>query len=100
MHGARVRDEIESGPRVPRKEFRRQQIALQPIAAAAGEDDVARDMSASVRERMHVIERGDVEIEQRPAVDAAVVAIAHRGVLDRALEAARRNAVSGARSAR
>ena len=71
MHRPRVRDEVESGPRMPSKEFCREQVALQPVAASAGEDEVpAGHVRAAVGEWMNVVERGDVEVEQRRAVDA------------------------------
>jgi hypothetical protein len=38
-----------------------------------------------VRERMDMVERREVEVERRRAVDAAASAIAHRGALDRPL---------------
>src|SRR5262245_13849967 len=85
MHGTRVGDEVESRPRIAGEEFRRQQVALQSIAARAGEDDVARDMCTAVGQRMHVVERREVEVEGRGAVDTASSAVAHRGALDGAL---------------
>ena len=85
MHCARMRNEVESCPRVTSKEFVRQQITLEPIAAAAGEDDVPGHVRAAVRQRIHVIERGEVELQGRGAVHAAAAAVAHRGSLDRPL---------------
>jgi hypothetical protein len=49
MHRSRVRDEIETRPRVPREELRRQQISLQAIATPARQNEVAGDMRAAVR---------------------------------------------------
>ena len=85
MHGARVGDEVLSRPRIAREELGRQQVSLQAIAARAGEDDVARRVSAAVRQRMHVVERREVEFEWRAAVHAAPAAVAHRGSFDRSL---------------
>ena len=96
MHGARVGDEVEARPWIPGEEFRRQQVSLQPVAARAGEDDVPRNVSAAVRQRMHVVERREIEVEGRGAVDATSSAIAHRGAFDRALLVAGRDVLATA----
>ena len=85
MHRARVSDEVEAGPGIPRKEFGRQQVALETIAARARQHDVSRHVSAAVCQRMHVVERGNFEVERRGAVHAAAAAITHRGSLDGSL---------------
>jgi hypothetical protein len=96
MHGTRVRDEVETRPWIPGEEFRRQEISLQPVAARAGEDDVPRNVGTAVRQRMHVIERREIEVEGRGAVDTAPSAVAHRGAFDRALLMAGRDALTAA----
>ena len=65
MHRASVDDEVLPRPRISREELGRQQIALEAIAARAGEHDVARSVSAAVRQRMHVVERREIELERR-----------------------------------
>lgn len=94
MHRSRMGDEVEPGPRMAGEEFRGQQVALEAIAARAGEDEVAGDVRAAVRERMDVVERGVVEIEQRGAVDAPTVAVPHRRVFDGALLMSGRDVLS------
>ena len=49
MYGARVGDEIQTGPRIARKEFSRQEIAFKAIATCAGKDDVTSDVCSAVR---------------------------------------------------
>ena len=85
MHRSRVRDEVLPGPRIAREKLRRQQVALQTIARPAGEDDVARDVRAAVRERMNVIQSGEIEFQMRAAVHAAAATITHGRALDGAL---------------
>jgi hypothetical protein len=85
MHRACVSDEVEAGPGVSRKEFGRQEVALEAITARARQHDVSRDVSAAVGERVHVVERRNFEVERRGAVHAAAAAITHRGSLDRSL---------------
>ena len=96
MHRARMGDEVESRPRISGEEFRRQQVSLQPVAARAGEDDVARHVRAAVRQRMHVVERRKIEVERRGAVDASSSTVAHCGTFDRALLVPGRNVLSAA----
>ena len=83
MNGASVGDEVLARPRIAGKEFGRQQVSLESIARAAGEDDVARRMGSAVGERVHVVERREVELELRSAVDAAAAAVTHGCTLER-----------------
>jgi len=85
MHGASVRDEVESRPRIAGEEFRREEIALEAITAPAGGDEISRRVDAALGEREYVIDRGEVELERGGAVDAAPAAVTHHGVLYRAL---------------
>lgn len=81
MHRPRVPNEIRAGPGEAVEELEREEIALEPIAAAAGGDEVAGVIGAAERERMHVIERGSFEREGHGAVDAALIAVADGGAL-------------------
>src|SRR5690348_7182912 len=85
MHGAGILNEVEPRPGIAGEELGGEQIALQPIAAAAGGNEVARRVLAAFGEREDVIDCGEVEIERRGAVDAAATAVTHHGVLYRAL---------------
>src|SRR4030095_12643155 len=85
MHRASVEDEIVSRPWVAGEEFGRQQITFQSVAPRTGRDDVAGYVGPAVRERVHVIERREIEIKLRSAIHAPASAVAHRGALDRAL---------------
>ena len=85
MGRACVRDEIEPGPRIAGEEISRQHVSLEAIAARARKYHVARYVGATVRERMNVVERREVELEPRGAVHAAPPAVAHGGTLDRSL---------------
>ena len=80
-----VNDEVRARPWKSGKKFSGEHVALEAVAAAAGRDEVASDVRPSLGERMHVIQRGDVELERGGAVDAAPAAITHRGSLDRSL---------------
>jgi len=84
MYRSRVRDEVLSCPRVASEELRRQEISLEAVAGAAREDHVAWNVCAAVRERMDMIERGEIEFQVRAAVHAAAAAVAHGRMLDRA----------------
>ena len=79
VHRASVEDEVQPSPREPGEEFGGQEITLQAIAARAGENDVARNMSAAVRERMNVVQRCKIEFERGGAIDAATPAVARAG---------------------
>src|SRR5690348_17327590 len=96
MHRAGVGDEVETGPGIAGEKLRRQHVSLQPVAARAGENDVARHVRAAVRERVNVVERGKVEVERRRAIDTAASTIAHRRALDRSLLMAGRNVLAAA----
>jgi len=85
MHRARVGDEVLPRPRIPSEEFGRQQVSLETVARRAGQDDVAHCVSAAVGKRMHMVQSGDVELEQRAAVDAAAAAVTHGSSLERSL---------------
>jgi hypothetical protein len=85
MHRTSVVNEVHPRPGKAREEFSRQQIAFEAIAARAREDEVARHVCAAVRERVHMIQRREIELELRRAIDAATTTVAHRGVLDSSL---------------
>lgn len=99
MNRARVRDEIDPGPRIPSEELGREQIAFQSVTTPAGEYQVARRVRSTVRQRVHVVERREIELEKRGAVDAAPSAVAHGGALDRAFLVSGGNLLGAARSA-
>src|SRR5215468_1118755 len=82
MHRARVEDEVETRRRKSREELVRKQIALEAIAARTCEDDVAGNVSAAMRQRLHVVECSEIELEPGGAVDAAPAAVAHRSAFD------------------
>ena len=86
MHGARVAHEVRTGPGMFREEFVREGIALQLIAADAGQNDVARVMHTAVGERVDMVERRRLEVQRRGAVDAAAATVPHGRTLDGALE--------------
>jgi hypothetical protein len=83
MNRPRVRDEIQSRPRISGEEFGRQHVTLLAVAPSARQYDIAGGVRATVRQRVDVIECREVELERRCAVDAASSAITHRGALDR-----------------
>src|SRR4051812_3038062 len=85
MNGTGVDDEVHAGPREPCEEIAREHVAFEPIASAAGGDEVAGDVRAALGERMHMVEGRDVELEGSGAVHTAPAAITHRGALDRTL---------------
>jgi len=89
MHGAGVVDEVHPRPRVSHEKFSRQHVSLEPIAARARGHEVAGRCRATVSERMHVVERRVLEIEERGAVHAAASAVSHGGALDGSLLGAR-----------
>src|SRR5690349_15649956 len=86
MHRARVANEVRAGPGVPAEELVWEHVALEPVARCACRDEVAGRVRASLRDRVHVIERRDVERQRNGAVDAAAAAIAHGSVLEGALD--------------
>ena len=93
-------DEVLSRPRVAGEELGWQQVALEAIARATRQHDVAGRMGAAVGERVHVIERRQVELESRAAVDAATTTVAHGRSLERSLQVAWRNLLEPAADAR
>ena len=85
MHRARIGDEILARPRIAREKLRRQQITLETITPSARQDDVAWRVRTTMRQRMHMIERREVELELSGAVDAAPATVAHGCAFDRSL---------------
>src|SRR5207247_10370655 len=100
VHRACVEDEIETRPRIPGEEFGRQQITFETVAPGTGRDDVAGNVRATVRQRMHVIQGRDLEVQSRRAIDAATTAVAHGRALDGALLAAGSHGFGPTRDAR
>lgn len=100
MNGAGVGDEVLARPGIASEKFCRQKVALQTIARAAGEHDVSRRVRAAVGQRVHMVERREVEFERRATVDAASAAVAHRGSLDRSFLVARGDFLGSAADAR
>jgi len=86
MHGSRVAHEVRARPRIPSKELVREHIALEAITRRTRRDQVAGSVWPSVRDRVYVIERRDVERQRNGAVDAASAAIAHGSVLECTLD--------------
>ena len=85
MHGTSMMDEVAARPRIAHEEFSGEHVCLEPIAGRACRDDVARRMRSTLRERMHMVERGVLVVERRGAIHAAPPAIAQRGELHRSL---------------
>ena len=85
MHGASVGDEVLSCPRIAGEKFGRQQISLETVARGAREHDVPRRVRPAMGEWMYVVERREVEFEQRAAVHAAAAAVTHGSSLERSL---------------
>jgi len=86
VHGSRVPHEVRTRPRVPSEELVREHIALETITRGARRDQVAGSVWPSLRDRVYVIERRDVERQRNGAVDAASAAIAHGSVLECTLD--------------
>ena len=86
MHGSRVADEIRPCPRIPSEEFVGEHVSLETVTRCARRDQVAGSVWPSVRDRVDVIERRDLERQRNGAVDAATAAIAHGSVLERTLD--------------
>ena len=86
MHRSSVAHEVRSRPRIPSKELVWEHIALEPITRGTRRDQVAGSVWPSVRDRVYVIERRDVECQWNGAIDAASAAIAHSSVLERTLD--------------
>jgi len=74
--------EVDPRPGKAREELVGEKIAFEAITARAGEDQVARHVSAAVRERVHVVQRREIELEPDRAVDAAATAVTHSGSFD------------------
>jgi len=87
VHGARVSHEIRARPRIAAKEFMGKHVALESIAGGTCGNKVALRMGTTMRDRVYVIERRNVERQWNGAVDAASAAIAHGSVLERTLDA-------------
>ena len=83
VDGTGVDDEVHARPGKASEEVGWQHVALEPVAAAARSDEVARDVCAAFRERVHVVEGSDIELEGSGAIHAAAAAVTHRGALDR-----------------
>lgn len=83
VHGARIGDEVEPRPRISGEVFGRQHVSFLTVAPRARQHDVAGYVRPAVRQRIHVIQRREVELERSGAVHTAPAAIAHGGPLDR-----------------
>ena len=86
MHGTSVANEVRSCPRIPPEELVWEHVALEAITRGARRDQVTGSVWPSVRDRVHVIERRDVQRQWNGAVDAASAAIAHGSVLEGTLD--------------
>lgn len=86
MHRTCVAHKVGACPRVSREKLEREQIALEPVARAAGDDKVARIVRPAAREREHVIERCGALIEMRGAVYTTLPAVAQCSTAHRAFE--------------
>ena len=86
VYGARVPNEIRAGPWIPTEELVRQHVAFQSIARRARRDEVTRSVRPSVRHRVYVIERRNVQRQGNGAVDAASAAVTHGSVLESTLD--------------
>jgi hypothetical protein len=86
VHGSSVAHEVRPGPRISSEELVWEHIAFEAITRSARRDQVAGSVRASLRDRVDVIERRDVERQRNGAVDAASAAIAHGSVLERTLD--------------
>src|SRR5689334_22953105 len=85
MNRTSVENEVQPGRGKSREEFRGEHVAFEAIAAAARGDEVARNVSTTLGQRVHMVECGDIEFEGGGAVHAAPAAITHCGALDRSL---------------
>ena len=82
VYGARIMDEVAPCPRGAKKEFSGQHVGLEPIAAGARSDEVARRVRTASRQWVHMIERRVRVVERGGAVHAASAAVADGGKLD------------------
>jgi hypothetical protein len=87
VHGSSVAYEVRARPRISPEELVWEHIALETVTRGARRDQVARSMGPSLRDRVYVIQRRDVERQGNGAVDAASAAIAHGSVFERTLDA-------------
>lgn len=87
MDRARITYEVRARPGVAAEELVRKHVTLESIARPAGGDEVPGGVWPSLRHRVYVIERRDVERQWYGAVDAASAAIAHGSVLEGTLDA-------------
>jgi hypothetical protein len=79
MNGPRIREEILPRTGISEKEFEGQHIAFEPITRPTRHDQIPRRMRSAMRQWIHMIDRGEIDIEESAAIDAAAAAIAHRG---------------------
>lgn len=75
MHRSGVSHEIRPRPGMAREEVEWEHIAFEPIARAAGRDQVARVVRPATGQRHHMIECGGALIETRRTVDAPLAAV-------------------------
>jgi hypothetical protein len=61
VYCSRVRDKVLARPGKADEEFRRKQVALEPVAPGTGKDDVPGRVGAAPSERVNVVESGEVE---------------------------------------
>jgi hypothetical protein len=110
MNCPRIRQKILPRTRISEKEFQRQHISFHSITRPARHHQIPRRVRSAFGEWIDMIDRGEIQIEWRAAIDAAAAAVAHHGAFhgalvlppedlaDLSLEAARRawewNAVS------
>ena len=88
MHRAGIPYEVRAGPRASGEELVRECVALEPIAAPAGRDDVAGGVGPSPGEGVDVIERGFFQCQLPRTVHAPSTAIAEGGLLQGPLRVA------------
>ena len=86
MHGSSVAYEVRARPRISPEELVWEHIALETVTRGARRDQVARSMGPSLRDRVYVIQRRDVERQGNGAVDAASAAVTHGSVLESTLD--------------
>jgi hypothetical protein len=82
MYGARIQDEVVTGPGVAHEELDRQQLSLQSIATHTSRDDVPERMGASMRQRVNMVESRGRKLERVSAIHAAPAAVAHGGAFN------------------
>ena len=87
MNRACIAHEVRTGPGVAPKELVWEHVALEPITRPAGSDQVTGRVRPSLRHRVDVIQRRDVQRQWNGAIDAASAAITHGSVLESTLDA-------------